>query len=77
MWVMLLYMGEDVYLNQGLLCKLLLVFDDLQRSLLLFLVIVDFEHLSVGSFAQKFKNLVPIGDVATDTIHVLLSVLKP
>lgn len=73
--IFLLDMSQDLDLHKCLLTEFLPVLYHLQSQLFLFLVVIDFEHLPIGTLPDKPQNLEPVGDVVMQDEIVLFSAL--
>lgn len=68
-------MVKDLQLHFCLLMKSRLVSDDLDSTLTQFAVVINFQHLTEGTFAKYAQNLKAVCEVVSDNGLVVATVI--
>lgn len=72
--ILFFHMGQQLYLNKRLLIELGLIPHNLQRQLLLPLMIKHFHHLPITALAHLLQNLIPISNMIMQLIYILVPI---
>jgi hypothetical protein len=70
--IFLLDVCQQLYLNKRLLIELGLVLDNLQRQILLLLMVIHFNHLPITPLPHLLEDLIPICNMVLQLIHILI-----
>ncbi len=65
-------MGEQLYLNEGLLIKLGFIAYNFEGEGLIFLMIIDFNDLTITALSHFLQNLIPISNMVMEFINILV-----